>query len=102
MATNKKKNRNSKNKQRSAEQQVAIARARAAKGSARGKEGKGIFAYFMGVRKELAKVVWPKKDELISDTVVVFAVCGIFALGFWLVDTGFLAALKHLLGITLS
>lgn len=60
-----------------------------------------LFEYLKGVNSELKKVVWPTRDELIRDTIIVFGVCAIFALGFWLVDTGFLAGLKKLLGITL-
>ncbi|MBE6041380.1 MAG: preprotein translocase subunit SecE [Clostridiales bacterium] len=62
----------------------------------------GIIAYFRGVRQELRKVVWPTREELTTDTVVVIACVVFFALAFWLVDTGFLAALKGILGITLS
>ncbi|MBK5253593.1 MAG: preprotein translocase subunit SecE [Peptostreptococcaceae bacterium] len=58
--------------------------------------------YFRGIKQELKKVVWPTRKELVSDTVVVIAVCTFFAVGFWLVDTGFLAFLRELLDITLS
>jgi preprotein translocase subunit SecE len=67
----------------------------------KGKSG-GILAYLRGVRQELRKVVWPTREELTTDTVVVFVCVAFFALTFWLVDTGFLAALKGILGITLS
>ena len=68
------------------------------------KEGKkgGLIAYLKGVRQEFKKVVWPTREELVTDTVVVFACVIFFAVGFWLIDTGFLAALKGILGITLS
>ena len=62
----------------------------------------GIIAFLRGVRQELKKVVWPTKEELTTDTVVVLACVVFFALMFWLIDTGFLAALKGILGITLS
>ncbi len=62
----------------------------------------GILAYFRGVRQEFRKVVWPTREELTTDTIVVFACVIFFALAFWLIDTGFLAALKGILGITLS
>ena len=61
-----------------------------------------MFAYFRGVRQEFSKVVWPTREELTTDTIVVFATVIFFALAFWLIDTGFLAALKGILGITLS
>ena len=86
--------------QRTMNQQNA-ARAQA-KQSGGKKEKVGFFGYFKGVRQEFKKVVWITRDELISDTVVVIAVSAFFALAFWLIDTGFLAVLKGVLGITLS
>ena len=62
----------------------------------------GILAYFRGVRQEFRKVVWPTREELTTDTIVVIGCVIFFALAFWLIDTGFLAALKGILGITLS
>ena len=62
----------------------------------------GIIAYLRGVRQEFKKVVWPTREELTTDTIVVFACVIFFAAAFWLIDTGFLAALKGILGITLS
>ena len=50
--------------------------------------------YFKGVRLEMKKVVWPTKKELGSFTVVVLVTCAAFALVFWGVDTGVLAAIK--------
>ena len=63
---------------------------------------RSLIEYFLGVREEFLKVVWPTKEALASSTVTVFVICAIFALGFWLVDTGFLALLQKVLGITLS
>ena len=40
------------------------------------------------------KVVWPTKKELGSFTAVVLATCAAFALVFWAVDTGVLAAIR--------
>ena len=62
----------------------------------------GLIAYLKGVWQEFSKVVWPTREELATDTVAVFACVLFFAVGFWLIDTGFLAALKGILGITLS
>ena len=62
----------------------------------------GLFAYLRGVRQELKKVVWPTREELTSNTIVVFAVCIFFAVAFWLIDTGILALLRHVLGVTIS
>ncbi len=72
------------------------------KKNAQGKKKGGIIAYFKGVRQEMSKVVWPTREELTTDTIVVFICVAFFALSFWLIDTGFLAALKGVLGITLS
>ena len=58
--------------------------------------------YFKGVKQEMGKVIWPTKKELGSFTVVVIATCAVFALGYWLIDTGVLAALKGVLNITLD
>ena len=58
--------------------------------------------WFREMRSELKKVVWPTKKETVSYTAVVILTCAIFALGFWLIDTGVLAALKHILNITLA
>ena len=49
---------------------------------------------FKGVKLEMKKVVWPTKKELGSFTVVVLATCAAFALVFWGVDTGVLAAIR--------
>jgi preprotein translocase subunit SecE len=57
--------------------------------------------YFKGVKLEMKKVVWPTKQELGSYTVVVLVACAAFALAFWAIDSGFLAVLKALLGITM-
>ena len=66
------------------------------------KEKGGVIAFLRGVRQELKKVVWPTREELTTDTIVVVACVAFFALAFWLIDTGFLAALKGILGVTLS
>ena len=66
------------------------------------KKKPGLKEYFRGVRTEMKKVVWPTRSEVVSYTVVVIAVCAAFALAFWLIDTGILAALKAVLGVTLN
>jgi len=55
--------------------------------------------YLKGVRTEMKKVIWPTKAELGSYTALVLAACAFFALLFWAVDSGVLAALRGLLGI---
>ena len=66
------------------------------------KKKSGFKEYFRGVRTELKKVVWPTRKEVVSYTAVVVAVCAAFAIAFWLIDTGVLAALKAILGVTLN
>lgn len=73
-----------------------------ASGQKQQKKRGGLLNYFRGVRQEFKKVVWLTREELTTDTVVVIACVAFFALAFWLIDTGFLAALKGILGITLS
>ena len=58
------------------------------------KEKGRIREYFKGVKLEMKKVVWPTRKELGSFTVVVLATCAAFALVFWGVDSGVLAAIK--------
>lgn len=53
-----------------------------------------ILSYFRGVRLEMKKVVWPTQKELGSYTIIVLATCIAFALLFWGIDTGVLAAIK--------
>ena len=50
--------------------------------------------YFKGVKLEMKKVVWPTRKELGSFTAVVLITCAAFAVVFWAVDTGVLAAIK--------
>ena len=66
------------------------------------KKKAGFGEYLRGVRTELKKVVWPTRKEVVSYTAVVIAVCAAFALLFWVIDTGVLAALKAILGVTLN
>ncbi|MDD5922397.1 MAG: preprotein translocase subunit SecE [Eubacteriales bacterium] len=77
-------------------------RANAATSSSKKKEKRGAKAYWQGVKREMSKVVWPTRKELGTYTVVVVVTCAVLALGFWLIDTGVLAVLKHMLGIALS
>ena len=98
-------NNNGSNQNKSKEDLAkAAAKASAKKSQNSKKEGKkgGLIAYLKGVRQEFKKVVWPTREELTTDTIVVFACVIFFAVAFWLIDTGFLAALKGILGITLS
>ena len=67
----------------------------AANNAGKGKKQKGrVKEYFKGVKLEMNKVVWPTKKELGSFTAIVLITCAAFALVFWAVDTGVLAAIK--------
>jgi len=79
---------------------TAQQRARAAQQAKKNRVGAK--EYWKGVKLEMSKVVWPTRQELGSYTVVVVLTCAAFALGFWAIDTGVLAALRAVLGITLS
>ena len=60
------------------------------------KQRGSLLEYFRGVKLEMKKVVWPTKKELGSFTVIVLCTCAAFALLFWGVDSGVLAAIKAL------
>ena len=79
-----------------------MAKKEQAKKNSKANEKVGFKEYFKGVKLEMGKVVWPTKKELGSFTAVVIATCAVFALGFWLIDTGVLAALRAVLGSTLN
>jgi len=49
----------------------------------------------------MKKVVWPTRKELGQYTVVVLVTCAFFALMYWGIDSGFLAILRNLLGISM-
>ena len=82
----------SKGKDQTALKKKATAAA-AQRGNKKKKRG-SIKEYFKGVKLEMKKVVWPTKKELGSFTAVVLSTCAAFALVFWAVDTGVLAAIK--------
>ena len=69
-------------------------RQRAAAESTRKRKKGSVKEYFKGVKLEMKKVVWPTKKELGSFTAVVLVTCAAFAVVFWAVDTGVLAAIK--------
>ena len=99
---NSKQNGSDKAKADLAKAAQASARKQSQKNQGKDKNKGGLFAYLRGVRQEFRKVVWPTREELTTDTIVVIGCVVFFAVAFWLIDTGFLAALKGILGITLS
>ncbi len=76
---------------------LATVQAQAGKKRRRG----GLKEYFKGVKTEMKKVVWPTRKELGAYTALVLVACVFFAAAFWIIDTGFLAILKQLMGINL-
>ena len=69
-------------------------RQRAMAASAQKRKRGSIKEYFKGVKLEMKKVLWPTKKELGSFTAIVLATCAAFAVVFWAVDTGVLAAIR--------
>lgn len=61
----------------------------------------GFGEYLKGVKAELKKVVWPTRKETLKLTAIVIVVCALFALFFWLVDTGCLVVLEKVLNIAM-
>lgn len=99
---NRKNNSSAKGKKKEVSALEKARRANAATSSSKKKEKRSAKAYWQGVKREMSKVVWPTRKELGTYTVVVIVTCAVFALGFWLIDTGVLAVLKHMLGVALS
>ncbi len=75
---------------------------RSAEATRKKKEKVSTLDYWKGVKQEMSKVIWPTRKELGTFTVVVIVTCAAFALGFWAIDSGFLAILKQILGVTLG
>lgn len=47
-------------------------------------------------RDEVRKTVFPDRKKIVKDTAIVVITCSVFALGFFLVDSGLLYGLKAL------
>lgn len=56
-----------------------------------------ILNFFNDVVKEMGKVTWPTREELIESTKVVIIVCVLISMFTWGVDTLLSAALKAIL-----
>lgn len=50
---------------------------------------KAVIEYIKGVRQELTKVTWPKKDEVVRLTLLVFATSGLVAFYVGVLDFSF-------------
>jgi len=53
--------------------------------------------YLSEVRQELTKVTWPKRQEVINLTLIIFLISGIVALYLGLLDYGFTKLLEVLI-----
>ena len=56
---------------------------------------------FYNMYHELKKVTWPSKKDLYKYTLVVLVMCALFAIFFYLVDTGCLLVLEKVLNIVM-
>lgn len=60
---------------------------------------KSVIAYFQGVRFELSKVVWPKREEVIKLTLIVFIISGFVGAYLGGLDYLFTKLLELLIGV---
>lgn len=58
---------------------------------------KGAIKYFKEVGAELSKVVWPKKEQVIKLTLIVFIISGAIGLYVGVLDFSFTKLLEYLL-----
>ena len=57
--------------------------------------------YLFGVKKEIGRVTWPNRHQIVTYTTVVMICSAFFAVAFWAVDTGVLSGLKALLSLNI-
>jgi len=57
---------------------------------------KGVIKYFKEVRAELSKVTWPKKDQVIRLTLIIFVISGAIGLYLGALDFSFTKLLELL------
>ena len=55
--------------------------------------------YLKSVKREMSKVIWPSRQDIITYTGVTICTCAAFALAFWAIDSGWLAGLKALMNL---
>ncbi|MBU0572357.1 preprotein translocase subunit SecE [Patescibacteria group bacterium] len=58
---------------------------------------KGVIKYLKEVRTELSKVIWPKKEQVIKLTLIVFIISGAIGLYVGVLDFSFTKLLELLL-----
>lgn len=44
--------------------------------------------FFKEIRLEMKKVIWPTKQQLINNTLIVFAACFFIGAAIWIADAG--------------
>lgn len=54
---------------------------------------------FRDLRGEMKKVVWPTKEAVIKNTIVVITVCVLVGVAIWVLDFGLTQSIKLLFGI---
>lgn len=60
---------------------------------------KRFITYIGDVRREMDKVTWPSKQEVVITTVVVIALACVFAIFFAVVDTIWYRTVQYLIGM---
>ena len=55
--------------------------------------------FYTNIKAEFKKIIWPKRDELIKETLVVIVMCAIFGIIIFGMDTGLAVILKLVAGI---
>ncbi len=59
---------------------------------------KAIVDYFVGVKEELSKVIWPKASQVVKLTVIVFLISGLVGIYVGALDLGFIKLLEVVIG----
>ena len=49
---------------------------------------KRVFRFVREVRMELKKVIWPTREQLVNNTLIVFAACILIGAIIWIADAG--------------
>ncbi len=59
-----------------------------------------MFKYFIEAKEELTKVTWPSRKDIVRYSLVIIAVCLVFAAYFGALDAALSAGLKWLINVT--
>lgn len=78
-------------------EQMASAKAKASKKGA--KKQNGIIKYFRDLRSEFKKVVWPTRQKVVNNTLVVLFTMVLSGLAIWGVDSGLTAVLTSVINL---